>query len=292
MLKVSVIIPFYNGVSWLNEAIESVLQQDYDNIEIIVINDGSKENLDNFLDKYGNKIVYQYQTNQGVAVARNKGIQIATGDYIAFLDSDDIWLSNKLSIQIPFMEKIGAMWSHTGFYYWYPNNGSLKQIINKDDCGYIRKKLYVTMKIATPSVVISKKVFEGHPEICFPSEFKKGQDTQLYRAIGNLYPLAFIEEPLLKVRMRGDNSYKQALSRFKTNSLAYKRYRKDPRVPYLAKAIMLYYHIVYMLLGESKTAFKEKLARTLWTIPYAIERVYSQMLVFENNNSDQFRLKQ
>lgn len=292
MPKVSVIIPFYNGESWLIDAVDSVLQQDYDDIEIIVINDGSPESLTGFLEKYGNKIVYLYQENQGVAVARNKGIDIATGDYIAFLDSDDIWLPQKLTKQIAFMEKIGAMWSHTGFYYWFSDSGVLKKIKNDDDCGDVSKKLYVSMKIATPSVIINRKVFDQHPDICFPVEFKNGEDTQLYRAIGNYYPLALIEEPLLKVRMRGDNSYKQALARFKTNSLAYLRYRKDPQVPILAKSIMLYYHLIYKLLGDNKTPVKEKVALVLWSVPYALERLYTKLLVLQNNNGKQYILKQ
>lgn len=69
--KVSVIIPFYNGVEWLSEAVQSVLNQTYNNIEIIVINDGSPENIDGFLKKFGDKIIYKYKENGGAATARN-----------------------------------------------------------------------------------------------------------------------------------------------------------------------------------------------------------------------------
>lgn len=276
--KVSVIIPFYNGVEWLFESVDSVLKQTYDNIEIIVINDGSKEDVGKFLDKYGSKIIYHYQENQGVAVARNNGISIATGDYIAFLDSDDIWLPDKLELQIQFMQKSGAKWSHTGFYYWFPESEKLQVINNYVYYGDVRKQFYVTMKVATPSVVIEKLVFDTNPEIRFPPEFKKGQDTQLYRALANKYPLALIQKPLVKVRMREDNSYRQAYARFRTNALAFNMYKNSKNTPWLAKVIMGYYAKCYTLLGSEYSPSKEKAAKLLWIIPYIVERIYSKYL--------------
>ena len=94
--KVSVIIPFYSRLDWLYEAIESVLAQTYPIHEIILVNDGSKEDLTEFLDKYGKRIIYLKQENAGPAAARNNGIRRATGDYIAFEDSDDVWMPTKL----------------------------------------------------------------------------------------------------------------------------------------------------------------------------------------------------
>lgn len=97
---VSVIIPVYQGARFLGEAIKSVLNQTYTNYEIIVINDGSTDNSSDVLQPYLNKIRYVYQENQGVAAARNLGIQIAKGEFIAFLDQDDFWLADKLALQV------------------------------------------------------------------------------------------------------------------------------------------------------------------------------------------------
>ena len=90
--SVSVIIPFYNETGWLSEAIESVLRQTYPIHEIIVINDGSKEDVSALLNLYEGKIKYFYKENGGPSSARNLGINLATGDYLSFLDSDDVWL--------------------------------------------------------------------------------------------------------------------------------------------------------------------------------------------------------
>lgn len=112
MRKVSVIIPFYQHMDRLTEAVESVLQQNYDNIEIIVINDGSPEDISDFLERFKGKIIYEMKPNGGQATARNRGIEIATGDIIAFLDSDDMWLPQKLFVQVKAMEMSNAIWSY------------------------------------------------------------------------------------------------------------------------------------------------------------------------------------
>lgn len=104
MKKVSVIIPVYNGEEFIGDAINSVLAQTYDDYEIIVIDDGSIDNTKRILDQFAEKITYIYQSNQGVAVARNTGIKATRGKYIAFLDADDIWFKNKLKLEVEILE--------------------------------------------------------------------------------------------------------------------------------------------------------------------------------------------
>lgn len=109
MAKVSVIIATYNHAKYLPRAIDSVLEQTYQDFEIIVIDDGSTDNTkaacERYSDKYPNKVKYFYQQNSGPAAARNKGIKKASGEYAAFLDADDLWMKEKLQIQIEFLEK-------------------------------------------------------------------------------------------------------------------------------------------------------------------------------------------
>jgi glycosyltransferase involved in cell wall biosynthesis len=100
-VKVSVIIPTYNREHLVSEAISSVLAQDIEGciLEIIVVDDGSTDKTREVLKAFGDKIRYIYQENKGAGAARNRGIDEATGEWIAFLDSDDRWLPNKLSLQ-------------------------------------------------------------------------------------------------------------------------------------------------------------------------------------------------
>lgn len=104
--KVSVIIPAYNAEKTIVRCMESVAKQSYQNIEVIIINDGSKDNTKNVIEKYisDNKLDWTFisRNNKGVSYTRNQGIKLASGEYVAFLDSDDYWYGEKLEKQIVF----------------------------------------------------------------------------------------------------------------------------------------------------------------------------------------------
>ncbi len=102
---VSVILPVFNGEKFLSEAVQSVLNQNYQRLEIIIIDDGSTDSTKKVALGFGNKIKYYYQENGGPAKARNYGLSIATGDFIAFIDADDVWVKDKLSLQLALFEK-------------------------------------------------------------------------------------------------------------------------------------------------------------------------------------------
>jgi len=104
MPKVSVIIPTYNSARYITAAVESVLAQTFTDYELIVVDDGSTDETRQVLQQYEGKLTYIYQENQGRSAARNTGIGAASGDYIAFLDSDDLWLPKKLECQVPILD--------------------------------------------------------------------------------------------------------------------------------------------------------------------------------------------
>ena len=101
---VSVVIPTYNRWPMLGEAIESVLAQTVDGYELIVVDDGSTDETPEGLRDYGSRLTVLTQSQRGVAAARNSGARRASGEYLAFLDSDDLWHARKLQRQIAFME--------------------------------------------------------------------------------------------------------------------------------------------------------------------------------------------
>lgn len=286
--KVSVIIPFYNGVEWLGEAVQSILDQTYKNVEIIVVNDGSPEDIQPFLDKYGDKIVYCYQENQGPAVARNLAMSISTGDYLAYEDADDIWFPTKLEKQIGFMEKNGFVWSHTGFYYWWPESGKMKLVSNRYDYDDIRNQMLVSFKMVTPSVVVHRSTMIEHPEIQFPPELRKSQDTAYFAQLAKYYKVALIQEPLVKIRMRGDNSNLQVLLRFEKRAKAYEENKdKMPPTMRFCGKIYVFYH---KLFGTKRGAMKEAIGKCFWAIPFGIERLYLKKLVKKSNKDARYLL--
>jgi len=117
--KVSVIIPTYNRAGYVCEAIDSLLAQTYRDFEIVVVDDGSTDDTCEVLRKYGEQIRYVYRENGGEATARNTGLRHARGKYIAFLDSDDVFLPWRLESHVPLFDdfpKAGMVWSKSAFF--------------------------------------------------------------------------------------------------------------------------------------------------------------------------------
>jgi glycosyltransferase involved in cell wall biosynthesis len=96
---ISCIVPVYNGERFLGEALESILCQTYQNIEVIVVDDGSTDGTESMARKYSRRVRYHYQSNAGAPAARDEGIRLSTGELVAFLDADDLWHSEKLEHQ-------------------------------------------------------------------------------------------------------------------------------------------------------------------------------------------------
>lgn len=139
---VSIIMPAYNSEKYIREAIESVLNQSYKNWELIVVNDASSDSTENIIKEYAtqnNKIVLiSFSENKGVSNARNIAISSAKGRYIAFLDSDDIWTSDKLTKQIVFMKENGYCFTYHNYIIFNTSlcKESGKLIITPDNIDY------------------------------------------------------------------------------------------------------------------------------------------------------------
>lgn len=118
---VSVVMPAYNARPYIEEAIRSVLNQDYANIELIVVDDGSKDGTPELAEQFGNRVTVIRQKNAGPAAARNRGIGAARGEFIAFLDADDVWLPGKTSLQVKYLQnhpEVGVVYGD--FMHWNP----------------------------------------------------------------------------------------------------------------------------------------------------------------------------
>ncbi|WP_156493589.1 glycosyltransferase family A protein, partial [Oleiphilus sp. HI0125] len=109
MIKVSVVMPTYNRADLVGRAVESVLNQTFHDFELIVVDDGSSDSTRDVLNKYNEdkRFRYIFQENQGQSVARNKAIELASGMYLAFLDSDNYWPLDRLEKSVPCIESLG-----------------------------------------------------------------------------------------------------------------------------------------------------------------------------------------
>lgn len=202
---VSVIIPIYNSEKYIEETIESVLNQTYTNFEIIIVDDCSSDKSGIIARQYKevhSNIKYVLQEkNEGVAVARNKGISIAKGRYIAFLDSDDIWDINKLSKQLEFMDKKNAKLSFTAIEMIDENGNLLKEkreVKEIIDYNFLLKN---TM-IPTSSVIVDRSI-SGEFNMTLR---RSGQDYSTWLKLLRDGDLAYgINEALVKYRIRNNS---------------------------------------------------------------------------------------
>ncbi|MGQ9784098.1 MAG: glycosyltransferase family 2 protein [Armatimonadota bacterium] len=121
--KVSIIIPVYNGAAFIGEAVESALAQDYNNIEVVVVNDGSTDDTETVLKPYMGNIIYVKQENAGLSAARNRGILSSSGEYLAFLDADDILLPHMVSTLLPPLLADPSCGLAYGGYYMIDSDG-------------------------------------------------------------------------------------------------------------------------------------------------------------------------
>lgn len=160
---VSVIIPVFNGGRFLNQAIESVLNQTYKNFEIIVVDDGSNDNSAEIAKSYCD-VIYIYQENRGVASARNNALSKVRGDFIAFLDADDFYPKDKLEIQINHLKDNENTDCCIGRVYNFIEPG---YYISPKDLDHFTNK----EKIVLTSLVAKKYVFDqvGHFNINYIS---------------------------------------------------------------------------------------------------------------------------
>lgn len=165
MSRVSVIIPTYNRAALLGDAIESVLAQQHPDIEIIVADDGSTDETSAVASQYGDKIRYLALPHRGQPAApRNSGLAVATGDFIAFLDSDDLYLPNKLALQLPVIEAnphVGVVYSNGHFFIDQPDQptGTVQDGLPTPS-GAIFGDLLRGNFLSTPVVLIRRSVLQ------------------------------------------------------------------------------------------------------------------------------------
>lgn len=191
---VSVIIPMYNSEKTIKRALDSVINQDYKNFEIIVVNDGSIDGSRNIVEEYikvndAYNIRLINQDNAGVSIARNNGIKMASGDYVALLDSDDYWEKNKLYEQIKILE------SNHDIYLLGTWTKTIKEKENVNKIKYISfRRLLFRNVFTTSSVIIRKDVFSSIGY--FNTSKKYSEDYDLWLRIGKKHKMAFYTDEL------------------------------------------------------------------------------------------------
>ena len=230
---VSVVIPVYNGERYLAQAIQSVLDQTYKNFELIVVDDGSTDSSAAIAKSFGDsRLRYHYQKNSGASRARNTGIELTRGSLIAFLDSDDIWLPQKLEKQIACLEthnEIGAV------YCWYRVLAAGKSreictgIVSQDPFGIIT----AGYGLLPSTTMFRREVLnnvKGFDEDLIGSEF---EDRDLTLRLCEITKFTYLPEPLVLYRSPEWNP-KRSRAHLHNRGIYLRkcldRYRSDPKI--------------------------------------------------------------
>jgi len=261
MPKVSVIMPTYNRAETLPDALESLLAQTYLDFEVIVVDDGSTDNTRAVVEEYCKKdsrIIYYYQENKERSAARNQGIRLSRGEYIAFLDSDDVYLPEKLEKQVAILDSVRD--SDFVYCYYKLMDRTGNPVESGDSPAYaLSGNIYpeilrfTGVNIKTPSVMVRKKLFEKIGG--FDEKMKVCEDLDLWRRAARFTRIEQVQEALIAVRVGAGGTVREDLwSGYKGRMYYYRKAIKgDKKLSFYFK-ILIYAELyaVYGKLGLNK----------------------------------------
>ena len=207
--KVSAIIPNYNYAQYVGEAIDSVLDQTYPNIEVVVVDDGSSDGSREILEGYGDRIKVILQENQGVSAARNNGVKASEGRYLAFLDADDAWLPTKIQKQVDALnnsQNPGLV--HVGVAEIDADGKVIRERLDGLE-GDVQKELLLIERSVIlgggSGSMITRQVFN---EVSgFDEGLSTSADWDMFVRICGLHEAVFVPEVLLKYRIHLSNMH-------------------------------------------------------------------------------------
>ncbi|MBD8349026.1 glycosyltransferase [Dysgonomonas sp. HGC4] len=205
MIKLSVIMPVFNAEKYLREAIDSIINQNYTDWELIIINDGSVDCSENIIESYTHTRLRYYKNDQniGLIATLNRGIDLCNGEYIARMDADDIAEKDRFRIQIAFLEK-NREYALCGSDAKIidKNNVETGKILNLQTNDYLQINLLFSVPFIHPSITIRSEILKNN---YFDSNFKHAEDYELWCRIANKHKVANISNFLLRYRWHSSN---------------------------------------------------------------------------------------
>ncbi|MGA9236278.1 MAG: glycosyltransferase [Desulfobacterales bacterium] len=217
---VSIIIPTYNRAWIVRDAIDSVLGQTYADFELIVVDDGSTDRTPQILDAYGDRLRVIRQANRGVSAARNRGIGDSSGPLIALLDSDDIWLPEKLAVQVDFFKRYPSALICQTEEIWIRNGLRVNPgKRHRKPSGMIFERSLDLCLVSPSAVMVRRELLE---EVgLFDENLPACEDYDLWLRVGCRFPVYLIDKPLTIKRGGHEDqlSRQSSLDRYRIRSL-------------------------------------------------------------------------
>ncbi|MFO7698185.1 MAG: glycosyltransferase [Anaerolineae bacterium] len=210
--RVSVIVPAYNHAPYVRECIDSALSQTYPDVEVVVVDDGSTDGTYEILQTYGDRITLIRQENAGTQAARNTAIRASTGEFLALLDSDDMWLPEKLEKQIPLFGDPQVGLVHSLAYSRPENAGYAPEVATigaplPDGSDPFESLL---LRNTIPALTaVWRRGCPGRSPDCFDETFVGVSDLELWLGIALLWRIVCVPEPLAVYRTHASNTTKR-----------------------------------------------------------------------------------
>lgn len=232
MKEISVVIPTYNYGRFIREAIDSVLAQTYAPLEILVVDDGSTDDTEQIVRAYGDRVRYIRQQNAGVGAARNTGIASARGEYVAFLDSDDVWLPEKLAKEIARFETDPELGLVYGGAERFDESGTLSVALDGIE-GWIAPELLRLERSVISSgsgTLLPKRVAEEVGG--FDANLQPSEDWDFCYRVALRHRVGFVPEVLVRYRQHGGGLHLNVARMERGMMLALEKAfaSRDPRV--------------------------------------------------------------
>jgi glycosyltransferase involved in cell wall biosynthesis len=280
MLKVSVIIPTFNRAQFLRLAIESVLSQTFQDFDIVVVDDESKDDTQEVVRSFGDdRIKYiRHDAARGGSAARNTGITNSDSKYIAFLDDDDEWLPEKLEMQVDLLEKsrskVGAV--YTGHLVVDNNSGKILREWTPKRRGNIYNDMFSRNWISTASSLLLRRDCFNKAGL-FDENLPSFQDYDLWIRISKDFDFEYIDKPLVKYRIHGNKIWTNLEALNKGMELMLKKYGDSPEFKKNYSNYYLSLGVNYCYKGNAKKG-REAFLKAIKLYPFEIRYYFNLLL--------------
>lgn len=281
--RVSVVIPTYNRAQFIASAIESVLTQTFGDFELIVVDDGSTDRTSEIVTSISDpRVVFVRQENAGRSTARNRALALAKGAYIAFLDSDDLYLPGKLALQIQYMDQhpeAGMIYTSACCIDADGNDLPERYEASRSGRIYADIAFFRPVTITLPTVVVRREILEQVGG--FDEQMNRFEDTDMWRRVSKVTDIHAISVDTCKLRTHDDNGLRAQNPDQIVSSIEYyarKILREDADVSALRLrqglgGLHYYYGRAFMTVAGWEAHSRKLFARALGYWPFYAPRV-------------------
>lgn len=255
MVKVSVLIPCYNHQDFVSDTIYSVMNQTFDDFELIVIDDGSKDNSVEIIKELQNKFKFKFisRSNRGLVATVNELLSLSAGDYYVLFASDDVMLPKRLELQVKFLDSnLEFAVCHTGTEWIDEQGRFIKTDFNLSPSGYVFPELLKGNFIRAPSAMIRKSALD---DVGTYDESLQIEDYDMFLRIAHKYPIGYLPEILVQYRQHPDNTYNNPMKFKLMNENVYRILSKWEETEFYPLALRQHYFQSFKRF--SKTNFKK-----------------------------------